>query len=649
MAISTLRGQRTEVDNDKNGQKYEDEHITQNIRTKSDLQASSDSNNEIKIIADQPAEVDALDFERYSKNLASIIRGTTPPQFAVGIFGKWGTGKTTLMRMIEQEFDNERDKEKILTVWFDAWRYEKEKYLAVIPFLRQVRIKLENDVAKNRKTSRWNVLKEGLAKTFNAFTESTELSVAPPGSPVSSTISFEKFVSSLKSEGSTHIDGEHIQFHEHSTDYLKSALIKLEQENPGSRIVVFVDDLDRCTPENALEVLESIKAFFDINGIIYVVGMDSESIDHIVKQKYGEGSKIKGMDYLQKIVQLPFQIPVWKAEDISGSIEKIISKGLEHSELVKEFKEENKKSLIVSAIEPNPRQVKRFVNNIILAKAVFGKDVDIDKLIAVQALNFNRDWNRFLELIISDKTREDFFKDYYIPMKEQGIIINSKDALDRFIKEKSAANNPLPREIIDIFQELIKTENVTLTSFLDVGADKILLTIKTMEEYRRALEATKLKEEENQLTGRQVPTKELFLELLRTGRVKQFNDMRIGRGIYPNLSGANLPKANLSFANLSFANLSFANLSGANLSGADLRSSIIVGVIYYGLKCVDADFKDTIIDHENLSTLLNNGSAKNVPPAVKNKKELRDKLRNHRAQLSTDVIDKILSRSSLKD
>jgi predicted KAP-like P-loop ATPase len=93
----------------------------------------------LKIIVDEPAKEDALYFQRYSKNLANIIRGTTP-QFAVGIFGKWGSGKTTLMRMIEQEFDNEHDKEKILTVWFDAWSYEKEKYLAVIPFLRQVKI-----------------------------------------------------------------------------------------------------------------------------------------------------------------------------------------------------------------------------------------------------------------------------------------------------------------------------------------------------------------------------------------------------------------------------------------------------------------------------------------------------------------------------
>ncbi|MGC2574856.1 MAG: P-loop NTPase fold protein [Candidatus Nitrosopolaris sp.] len=74
----------------------------------------------------------------------------------------------------------------------------------------------------------------------------------------------------------------------HVTDYLADALSKLRDENPNSRIVAFLDDLDRCTPENALEVLESIKTFFDIEGMIYVIGMDSESINSIIKKKYGD-------------------------------------------------------------------------------------------------------------------------------------------------------------------------------------------------------------------------------------------------------------------------------------------------------------------------------------------------------------------------
>ena len=477
-------------------QNHEDLSITQATTTLSvDESANSSDNNIIKIIVDDPAEEDALDFQRYSQNLANIIKATKP-KFAVGIFGKWGTGKTTLMRMIKAELD--KDPDRILTVWFDAWRYEREKHLAVIPFLRQIRIALENDLAKNRKTSRWDMLRSGLDRTFTAFLESTQLSVSVPGSPVSPTINLETVVNSLQSKGSTYVDNERIQFHEHATDHLKQALKILNNPEsgsgiakPGTRIVVFVDDLDRCTPQNALEVLESIKAFFDIDGIVYVVGMDSDSINHIIKQKYGELQEIKGIDYLEKIVQLPFQIPVWKPQDITGSIEKIISWGLGDSELAKEFKEDSKKLLIVNAIEPNPRQVKRFINNIILAKSVFDKD--IDKLIAVQALNFRRDWKRFLELITPDETRKTFFGDYYLPMKAKGKIISSKDALDSLIKEKSAANQALPSEIVAIFQEIID-QNETLMSFLNAGADGILLNIEMMEEYRRALEVTKLKE-----------------------------------------------------------------------------------------------------------------------------------------------------------
>ena len=66
------------------------------------------------------------------------------------------------------------------------------------------------------------------------------------------------------------------------------------------RLVIFVDDLDRCTPEKALELLESIKTFFDIEGIIYVIGMDPATIDPIMRTKYGENSKIDGLDYLTK-------------------------------------------------------------------------------------------------------------------------------------------------------------------------------------------------------------------------------------------------------------------------------------------------------------------------------------------------------------
>jgi predicted KAP-like P-loop ATPase len=67
------------------------------------------------------------------------------PRFTIGIFGGWGTGKTTLMEMIQKRLQ-EANSSDILVVWFDAWKYEKEKYLAIVPFIRSIELKVGNKI-----------------------------------------------------------------------------------------------------------------------------------------------------------------------------------------------------------------------------------------------------------------------------------------------------------------------------------------------------------------------------------------------------------------------------------------------------------------------------------------------------------------------
>ena len=76
----------------------------------------------IKIITDEPSEnIKILDFDKYSIKLAKIIRDSFP-RFTVGIYGGWGTGKTTLMQHLRSQLEKN---DKIVTVWFDAWRMKK--------------------------------------------------------------------------------------------------------------------------------------------------------------------------------------------------------------------------------------------------------------------------------------------------------------------------------------------------------------------------------------------------------------------------------------------------------------------------------------------------------------------------------------------
>jgi hypothetical protein len=83
------------------------------------------SNNDLKtyIVNDQATEIDALDFMPYVETLADIIQtGNTP--LTIGVFGTWGSGKTSLMRMVKKNLPDD-----FTTSWFDAWKYDKEESL----------------------------------------------------------------------------------------------------------------------------------------------------------------------------------------------------------------------------------------------------------------------------------------------------------------------------------------------------------------------------------------------------------------------------------------------------------------------------------------------------------------------------------------
>jgi len=608
----------------------------ENLNT-SNISASDRGEYRLKIITDEPTLEDALDFRNYSRRLAEIITNSTP-RFSIGVFGGWGTGKTSLMSMTRQILD---DNDKIITVWFDAWRYERENYLAVIPFLRTVNLTL--DAAQKSKAGNWENVKSSIEKAAKVF--STAITITPlPGL----SFDFEKARDALKQDEL--IAGERVIYY-HITDFLGKALDELREKDKEYRIVIFIDDLDRCSPDKALEVLESVKSFFDVEGIVYVIGMDSKTINSLVRKKYGEGSAVEGLDYLQKMVQLPFQIPTWREIDITKAISKIISKGLEgSSELAKEF--ENHKELIVKAVQLNPREVKRFINNIIFAKAVFGKP--LNELIVVQALKFRSDWNRFLNLITPDSMRMNFLVEYK-KLEGEGLSINTKEDLDNLVSnEKIKTSRFASKDTIAIYQELVKENNLSLRNFLDAGAIEIISSIQKMEGHIRALETTRPIEKEEGKPS-EISSDLLLLKILQDGNIIEFNERRHmahsvridfsdARLSNANLSNANLSNANLSNANLSHANLVHtdlvhANLSNANLSnvdfsnanllysnltGANLSSSRLFDIYHFdGMKCQDSDLQGAKINNQNLVKYFERFGARHVPTVVKPTKKNR--------------------------
>src|SRR5262249_33756036 len=196
----------------------------------------------VKILIDSPSVMPSLGFEATALALAQIIRDS-PPRFAVGIFGDWGSGKTTLMQEIQRKLDK-----AVVSVEFNAWRYEREPQL-LIPLLDTVRGALvewaagkDADTRERVRTAARKVGKiiRGLAAGFSG-------EVGLPGA-VKVTYDVAKSIDAFTMSGEP----------EQPQSLYVAAFRELSQafadlgEQGAAKIVIFVDDLDRCLPDNAL-------------------------------------------------------------------------------------------------------------------------------------------------------------------------------------------------------------------------------------------------------------------------------------------------------------------------------------------------------------------------------------------------------------
>jgi hypothetical protein len=120
-------------------------------------------------------------------------------------------------------------------------------------------------------------------------------------------------------------------------------------------LVVFIDDLDRCLPENAIEVMEALKLYLDRANCVFVIGIEPSIIEAAITLRYGASSNLSASMYLEKIIQLPIAVP--RVRTAAGL--KLISSGAEG---FSPEQEEQFFRLIRIGMDRNPRRIKRFAN-----------------------------------------------------------------------------------------------------------------------------------------------------------------------------------------------------------------------------------------------------------------------------------------------
>ncbi|GAB5401147.1 MAG: hypothetical protein Aureis2KO_27320 [Aureisphaera sp.] len=212
------------------------------------------------------------------------------------LYGEWGSGKSTLMKYLEKEL-----KGVFNTFFFEAWEFENDTNLcfSLLEFLT-----LKSEGASEQVIG--DILKLG-GKLFRGLGRSLKLKVPlAPGGP-----ELEIDPSSFVEE----FDADEKTFYQIKEDFkfqFRGWEDMVTKDKKTKHNIVFIDDLDRCEPENVLNLLSALKLFFTYGKkTIFFCGIDKKAVEIAIKTKYFD--YIKSTEYLEKIFDISFSMP--KAEN----------------------------------------------------------------------------------------------------------------------------------------------------------------------------------------------------------------------------------------------------------------------------------------------------------------------------------------------
>ncbi len=325
----------------------------------------------ILILSDGPASLlkddngkevpDPLGFSIFKNVIARIVEDTTQDHsLCIGLYGDYGSGKTTVLRWIH---DETKEIEDVIPIWFNPWRYTREKHL-IIPFFHTMAATLreyeKNDHPIAKKAAKFF---RTAAKVPFALVYGMEPELSIPWF-AKLKLDVAKAMDRGEKEAKATEDKEKAETTKILEDYhsIYYRLIEEIKESKGEeiKIVVCIDDLDRCLPEKAVELLEGIKVFLDFPGFFFVIGMDERVIQKGIRVRYrdfitkeGEELPVDPGEYLEKIIQLPLRLP--KPE--STRMLDMIKKQSEDNPALHKYCE-----LIAEVMERKPRSCKRLVN-----------------------------------------------------------------------------------------------------------------------------------------------------------------------------------------------------------------------------------------------------------------------------------------------
>lgn len=380
---------------------------------------------------DSETKSDYLNFDYLVDAVKSIAMDSKLTPSTIGVYGDWGSGKSSLMQMVEEKIESEYN--DTCCIRFNGWLfegYEDAKTAFCGTILDTLRA--NETIPSKAKTRITNLLKKVDGKKILMKGGSLALDILLSGGIGSiATLTVDTITNALKDKisNSTSDDvkevlkgvlaDKKIASNRNDIKKFQSEFKKILDESKIEHLVIFVDELDRCTPDTVLDIFAAMRLFLFVEKTSFIIGADSRLIDYAIKTRYQNipGNNLDiSKEYLEKLVQYPVTIPKLDeleleryltcllleteiediAECVRGEVlyepinqENLISK---HGEKEEKIKEALLLSRIVSPIlaarlNGNPRQCKRFLNTLFMrVKMAESRVVTLDKNILAKLM-----------------------------------------------------------------------------------------------------------------------------------------------------------------------------------------------------------------------------------------------------------------------
>jgi len=501
--------------------------------------------------ADNETSEDLLGFKVHADLLISVINDETVLPVTIGVFGDWGSGKSSVLKIIKNEFDKDVNQDS-LCIYFNGWTFEgyddaKAALLNAIlkelvdnkKLTEEVKDTVKEKAKKLWRSINWmrgagmimkNIALPAVSAYFTGglslipFTTQklSEWGIDSQEKLIAKLQSTEgaEFFKALQKDSDERNDKTNVvaDFRKDFEDLLKATKFK--------KLIVIIDDLDRCTPDRLIDNLEAVKLFLNVSNTAFIIGADPRIVEHAIEYRYKQKGKIsegeaKGIveNYLEKLIQIPYNLPKLSDSEVETYISLLFCKRELPTEefkrihdffinfrqrdrysvcgfaAFKDLIEESQRDkilkslvsiptlvpIITQTLSGNPRQIKRFLNTLTLRQRL---------ALVANISDFNVAILAKLMVLEYSNSELPLFKQLYDWQVDQKGIPNQIKTLEAIVKDK--LDYPSAKKEIEKIDDLknwnssrifnwLKVEpllfDVDLSDYFWLSRDKIASTI----------------------------------------------------------------------------------------------------------------------------------------------------------------------------